>query len=295
VFGYAGNTAAIFPLQRLGREAWAVNTVEFSNHTGYGSWRGKTLGAELACELVKGLADRGALPRCEAVLSGYLGDPGVGQAVAEAVCMVKEASPNALYCCDPVMGDMGRGFYVKPEIPGIFKNELCPLADILTPNQFELEALTGIETGGIDNARKAICALHEKGPAVILVTSYREGKAAGSRGESQTESRISMLASDKAGLYRISTPELPLGDNVAGTGDLTASVFLSRFLETRDIKRALELSVASIFGILEKSLQGSLSCGYAGQGGKSVLELLLIEAQEELVCPSRTFEAEKLL
>jgi pyridoxine kinase len=102
-----------------------------------------------------------------------------------------------------------------------------------------------------------------------------------------------MLASDKAGLYRISTPELPLGDNVAGTGDLTASVFLSRFLETRDIKRALELCAASVFGILEKSLQGSLSRGYAG-GGKSVLELLLVEAQEELVCPSRTFEAEKL-
>jgi pyridoxine kinase len=173
VFGYAGNSAAVFPLQRLGREVWAINTVEFSNHTGYGSYRGRFLGAELVLELLAGLKERGILCRCEAVLSGYLGDAAVGKAVAEAVATVRAESPGAMYCCDPVMGDTGKGLYVKPDIPEIFKNELVPLADIVTPNQFELETLTGINTKTFSGTIKAVNALHEKGPGIVLVTSYR--------------------------------------------------------------------------------------------------------------------------
>ena len=97
VFGYAGNTAAVFPLQRLGREVWAINTVEFSNHTGYGSWKGKVLGAELVHELASGLEERGVLSRCEAVLSGYLGDAAVGRAIIDTVKKVRAESPKALY------------------------------------------------------------------------------------------------------------------------------------------------------------------------------------------------------
>lgn len=177
VYGYAGNTAAVFPLQRLGREVWAVNTVEFSNHTGYGAWRGRVLGAELAQELVTGLEERGVLNRCDAVLSGYLGDAAVGRAVIDAVKKARRENPKTLYCCDPVMGDVGRGFYVKPDIPDIFKKELVPLADIVCPNQFELEALTGITVKNEEDAIKAIKLLHEAGPSVVLVTSFKEKKA----------------------------------------------------------------------------------------------------------------------
>jgi pyridoxine kinase len=278
VFGYAGNTAAVFPLQRLGREVWAINTVEFSNHTGYGSWRGRVLGADLAAELVTGLEERGVLCRCEAVLSGYLGDAAVGRAIIDAVLRVRRESPNSLYCCDPVMGDVGRGFYVKPDIPGMFKNELVPLADIITPNQFELEALTGIDTGTPENAIRAINLLHEKGPGIVLVTSYRDNTM---------PANISMLASDKTGLYKITTPQLPLGPDVAGTGDLTASIFLSRYLETKDLKQTLELCAASVYGILEASF-------LKRESEDSLLELLIIDAQEELHSPSRFFEAVKL-
>jgi pyridoxine kinase len=287
VYGYAGNTAAVFPMQRLGREVWAINTVEFSNHTGYGSWKGKVLGGELAEELVAGLEERGVLPQCEAVLSGYMGDAAVGRAITGAVKRVRSVAPKALYCCDPVMGDKGRGFYVKPEIPELFKKELCPLADIITPNQFELEALTGISTDNLGDARRAVGILHEMGPKVILVTSYFDRKAGGEEG-------ISMLASGSGGLYRIDTPELPLGANMAGSGDLTASVFLSHFLQTRDIKQTLERCAASVFGILEKSFLGNKNSG-AGQGEqKAILEMLLIQAQEELVNPSHFFEAKKV-
>jgi len=282
VYGYAGNTAAVFPMQRLGREVWAINTVEFSNHTGYGAWKGKVLGGELAEELVIGLEDRGVLSRCEAVLSGYLGDAAVARAISGAVRKVRAAAPQALYCCDPVMGDVGRGFYVKPDIPDMFKNELVPLADIITPNQFELEALTGLRTDTIDNARRAVDMIHAKGPRIVLVTSFRGGASAGGQ--------IEMLASDKNGMYVISTPELPIATGMAGSGDITASVFLSRYLETGDIKKTLELCTASIFGIIEASWQTHSG----GEAKPGPMELRIIQAQKELDSPSRFFEARKL-
>jgi len=276
VYGYAGNTAAVFPLQRLGREVWAINTVEFSNHTGYGTWKGKVLGAELAAELVTGLEERNALNRCEAVLSGYLGDASVAMAIADAVKKVRSQSPNAIYTCDPVMGDVGRGFYVKPDIPDIFKKELIPLADIVTPNQFELEAITGLNTQNLNDALKAVKRLHEMGPSIILVTSYKE-----------KEGELSMIASDKKEIYKITTPELPLGKGVAGTGDMTTAVFLSRYLETKNLKKTLELCTASVFGILDASFK-------AADKNDKLIELKIIDTQQELVSPSNSFKAEKI-
>ena len=278
VFGYAGNTAAVFPLQRLGREVWAINTVEFSNHTGYGAWRGKILGAELAGDLVTGLQERGVLNRCEAVLSGYLGGADVSMAIIDAVKKVRGESENALYCCDPVMGDVGRGFYVKPDIPDIFKKELIPLADIACPNQFELTALTGIEIASLKDAVKAVNKLHEMGPSVVLVTSYKE-----------KDGELGMIASDKTNCYSITTPELPLGNGVAGTGDMTTAVFLSRYLETKDLEKTLELCTASVFGVLKTSCISSPS-----KDENMPLELKIIDAQQELVCPSHIFKAEKI-
>jgi pyridoxine kinase len=274
VYGHAGNSAAVFPLQRLGREVWAINTVEFSNHTGYGAWRGRVLETDLAGELVEGIADRGVLSQCEAVLSGYMGDAAVGRAVLDAVRRVRGAAPEALYCCDPVMGDVGRGFYVKPGIPEIFRDQVVPQADIVTPNQFELEVLTGFKTADLGEARKAIAALHATGPKVVLVTSYR--------GDDAPERHIDMLASDGSSIHRIRTPELPFGAGMAGSGDVTTAVFLSRYLETRDIKRTLELTAASIFGIMEATYMAESR------------ELLIIRAQNELAAPHLAFEAVRL-
>jgi len=282
VYGYAGNTAAVFPMQKLGREVWAVNTVEFSNHTGYGAWRGKVMGGELVEELVAGLEERGALADCEAVLSGYMGDAGVARAISGAVRKARAASPRALYCCDPVMGDDG-GIYVKPDIPAMFRDELVPLADIVTPNMFELEALTGVCVKGIGDARRAIDMLHEKGPGIVLVTSFR-----GEGGEG-AQPRIGMLASGKSGAYLAETPELPIRAAVAGSGDLTAAVFLSRYLETGDVQKSLELCTASIFGILEASWK-AFSAGPAAK----FMELRIVQAQKELDSPSRFFKARRV-
>jgi len=286
VYGYAGNTAAVFPLQRLGKEVWAVNTVEFSNHTGYGSFRGRVLGAELVSELVSGLEDRGVLSRCSAVLSGYLGDAAVGRAVIDTVKKVRAANPKAQFCCDPVMGDRGRGFYVKPGIPEMFKNDLIPLADIVCPNQFELEYLTGVNIENISSLIKAVDILHGMGPSVVLATSFKEKDGELSMIASRRLSLPSGVA--KTDMYKITTPELPLGDGVAGMGDMTAAVFLSHLLETNDPEKSLVSSTSSVYGILEASYNVSLKDSVP-------LELKIIDAQDQFISPSHSFKAVKII
>ena len=271
VYGHAGNSAAVFPLQRFGHDVWAINTVEFSNHTGYKAWRGQALSPKLVEDLVIGLEDRDILKHCKAVLSGYLGDPAMGRAIIAAVKKVRFHNSKVIYCCDPVMGDEGRGFFVKPEIPAIFKNEVIPLADIISPNQFELGVLSGINITNLEDVLNAVKYIHSIGPGIILVTSLK----------TKDTSNIGMLVSDGKETYRISTPELYFEDVnfMAGSGDLCTSIFLSRYLENNDICYALEKTASSIFGIME-----------ATQKAKS-RELLLITAQDKLVNPSHTFRA----
>src|SRR4051812_41839682 len=117
VYGHVGNASATFPMQRLGHEVWPVNTVQFSNHTGYGSWTGRVLDGLSIEELVDGVAARGVLGRCDGVLSGYMGSADIGQAILGTVKRVRQANGGALFCCDPVIGDVGRGIFVRPGIP----------------------------------------------------------------------------------------------------------------------------------------------------------------------------------
>src|ERR1700732_3653711 len=142
-YGHVGNSAAVFPLQRLGFEVWPVNTLQYSNHPGYGAFRGRVFEPAHVAEVITGIAERGVLGTCDAVLSGYLGDAATGEAVLDAVSRVKAANPAALYCCDPVIGDSGTGVYVRPGVAEFFQQRGLPAADIVTPNQFELEHLTG--------------------------------------------------------------------------------------------------------------------------------------------------------
>lgn len=273
-YGYVGNRAAVFPLQRLGLEVWDVNTVDFSNHTGYGSWQGRILGAEHVRSIVQGIEERGVLGECAAVLSGYLGDAPIGEAIRDALARVRTHNPQALYCCDPVMGDEGKGYFVRSGIPEIIAGTLMPLADILTPNQFELEALSGVAVRGADDAKRAVNLIHEAGPRVVLVTSYRP--------QPRSDGHIEMLVSDRTGTYRVRTPELPLSPSPSGAGDLTAALFLARYIETKDAVRALELTTDSVYSILEKTYKE----------GKR--ELALIGAQEDIAAPERRFAAVRL-
>lgn len=273
-YGHAGNSSAAFTLQRLGHETWTVYTVHFSNHTGYGAWRGPVLAPSDVAEVITGIEERGVFAHCDAVLSGYQGAEEVGAVILDAVTRVKAANPNAVYCCDPVMGDVGRGFFVRPGIPEFMRDTVVPRSDITTPNLFELEFLTGRESGSLTSDLDVLAAADElraSGPSAVLVTSVITGDTA--------PDTIAMIAVTDDGAWRVETPLLPLAVN--GAGDCTAALFLAHLL-TSSAPQALERTAASVYGVLKETHD-------AGRR-----EIALIPAQQELVAPSLAVAATRL-
>lgn len=271
-YGHVGNAAAVFPLQRMGVEVWPVHTVQFSNHTGYGEWKGQVFDASLIRDVVAGIAARGVLGECDGVLSGYMGGADTAEAILDAVASVKRANPSARYCCDPVIGDVGRGVFVREGIPEFMKQKALPAADIITPNQFELDYLSGRGSTTLAQARDAVQAVHDLGPRAILVTSLHTDET--------PEDGIDMLASDAGGCFRLRTPKLPLSVN--GAGDTIAALFFAHYLRSGKIDEALARAASSVFGVLARTAEAGAR------------EIQLIAAQDEIVNPSRLFEPEKI-
>jgi pyridoxine kinase len=271
-YGHVGNASAAFPLQRLGAEVWPVHTVQFSNHTGYGAWRGQVFGADLVRDVVTGIEERGVLPQCDGVLSGYMGDAAIGEAILEAASKVKQANARAQYCCDPVIGDVGRGVFVRPGIPEFMRDRAIRAADVVTPNQFELDYLSGMETKSLGAAVAAVERVHAAGPKTVLVTSLHV--------EDTPANSIDLLASGPDGKFRLRTPLLDISVN--GAGDAIAALFFFHFLNTRSSSQALSSAASSIFGLMQRT---------KAAGSR---EILLIAAQDEFVSPSQTFKAEKI-
>jgi pyridoxine kinase len=268
-FGHVGNASAMFPLQRLGAEVWAVNTVQFSNHTGYGDWKGTVFTGEQIGQVIDGIDARGVLPTCNAVLSGYVGDPSIGTTILDAVARVKAANPEAIYCCDPVIGDVGRGVFVRPGIPEFLAEQAVPRADIVTPNQFELEHLTGMGTETLAKTKAAVEALHARGPRTVLVTSLRT--------ERTPNDAIDMMAAEGGEFFQLRTPLLPLAVN--GAGDAIAALFLLHRMRTGSAAAALEGAGSSVFGLLRRTVEA---------GSR---EILMVGAQDEFASPSQLFMA----
>lgn len=163
-YGHVGNSAATFPLMRVGFDVWPVITVHFSNNTSYPSKKGPLLRPEDVHEVVEGIDDLGVLPQVDAVLTGYQGAAAMGAEILSVVELVKQRNPGALYCCDPVMGDVGRGMYVLPGIPEFVRDYGVRAADIVTPNHYELNYLTGHEASSLDGVIDAAHALRAQGP-----------------------------------------------------------------------------------------------------------------------------------
>ncbi|MGC2412956.1 MAG: pyridoxal kinase PdxY [Stellaceae bacterium] len=268
-YGHVGNAASVFPLQRLGIEAWALDTVAFSNHTGHGRWRGSVVPAAEIALLFEGIAELGVLPRIDAVLSGYLGDVATGPVLIDIVERVRSANPEALFCCDPVIGDVETGSYVTEGIAEFFRDRALALADIVTPNQFELEYLMDRRVASLAEAASAAEGLRARGPGIVLVTSL-----------AAEPGQVTMLAAGPEGAWVVETPRLPVVLN--GCGDVTAALFLAQLLRGASLPDALGLTASSIFAVIETTAR------------EDRYELALVMAQDELLSPTRRFAPRRL-
>jgi pyridoxine kinase len=271
-YGHVGNASAVFPMQRLGVEVWPIHTVQFSNHTGYGSWKGRVFDGPAIEDLVEGIAERGVLERCDGVLSGYMGSADIGNAILSAVARVRSLNPDALYCCDPVIGDVGRGVFVRPGIPEFMREHAVPAADIVTPNQFELDYLSGLTTETLDDAQRAIAALHAMGPKAVLVTSVVT--------QETPSDAVDLVAGEGGRFWRVRTPKLSLSVN--GAGDAIAALFFVHYARSGSAPMALAEASASVYGLLKRTEEA---------GSR---EILTIAAQDEFVSPTYRFPAEEV-
>ncbi len=271
-YGHAGNSAAVFPMQRAGVNVWPVYTVNFSNHTGYDTWHGPMIAASDVAAVVHGVDERGALETVEAVLSGYQGSAEVGQVILETAALVKQRNPSALFCADPVMGDLGRGFYARPGIPEFMKEHLVPAADLLTPNLFELQYLTGRTTKTLGDVLEAAEQLRERGPRIVLVTSVVA--------DDLVPDPMRMLAVGEDEAWVVETPLLER--DFTGSGDLTTAMFLTHWLKTENLAETLSTTASIVYSILEQT---------ATSGDK---ELQLVAAQDHVVAPKHSFNATRL-
>jgi pyridoxine kinase len=266
-YGHVGNSAAVFALQRLGCEVWPVHTVQFSNHTGYGAWQGDVFLASRIAAVIDGIANLGVLKTCDGVLSGYVGAVETGDAILAATARVKAANPAARWCCDPVIGNRARGDFVRPGVADFMRDRAVPAADVVTPNHFELDRLTGRDTAELAAILAAVDALHARGPRAVLVTSVRsDATPAGS---------LDVIASDAGGRHLVRTPRLDTPAN--GAGDLIAALFFFHYLCSGSAADALAAATSSVFGLLRRTRDAGAA------------ETLLIAAQEELVAPSQRF------
>jgi pyridoxine kinase len=270
--GHVGNSAAVLPLQRLGFDVIAVPTVLLAHHPGQGrGWRGhKLLPAQIA-ELLSGLAERGALARCAAVLSGYLGQPEVADLVLRALAVVRVARPGALYLCDPVIGDDHTGVFVAPGIAEAIQGRLLPAADIVTPNRFELAHLSGRPVRDLAGALAASEVLRRMGPRLVVATGLELPDA---------PDTIGLLADAADASSLVTTPRVP--GLVHGTGDLFSALFLGQHLRTGTPERALELASAATFTVIERTHAAGAD------------ELQLVATQDELVAPKARFRARRV-
>jgi len=277
VYGAAGNSAAVFPMRRLGVNVWPLNSVQFSNHTQYGKWTGHVFPPEHLAEITEGIAAVGGLPQCDAVLSGYLGSALQGHTLLDVVRKVKEANPAAVYCCDPVMGHPEKGCIVAPGVAEFFAQAAVGAADILCPNTLELALLTGRQEAlkSLDEVRSAADELLSKGPSIVFVKHL--GPAGLTGGQT-----FEMLLATSEGTWQVSAPLIPFDRPPVGVGDFTSGVLLAKRLLGASMEEALEHAASAYHAVMETTAR------------LGMYELQLVAAQDGIAAPVSKFSATKL-
>ncbi|EKM0668146.1 pyridoxal kinase PdxY [Cronobacter turicensis] len=275
VFGHAGNSAAEFPMRRLGANVWPLNTVQFSNHTQYGQWTGAVMPPSHLTEIVQGIAAIGQLSRCDAVLSGYLGSAEQGEHILEIVRQVKTANPQAKYFCDPVMGHPEKGCIVAPGVAEFHARFALPASDIIAPNLLELEMLSGHAVASVDEAVATARELIARGPQIVLVKHLARA------GYHQNRFEMLLVTSDEA--WHISRPLVDFGARQpVGVGDVTSGLLLVKLLQGATLREALEHVTAAVYDIMVTTKR------------MEEYELQVVAAQDGIAQPEHYFTAVKL-
>lgn len=273
-YGHVGNAAAMLPLQLLGAQPVAVHTVQFSNHTGYGEFKGQVFSAEHINDVLDGLRARGVLARCQAVLSGYLGDAAIGEVILSAVQEIRKQRPDLVYLCDPVMGDVGRGVFVRPGIPDFLRSRALQYASIITPNHYEFELLHGATIdstrAAVDAARELLGGPRRPGPHTVIITSLRTPDL--------PLDQLSTLVVTAERAWIVHTPFIDLDPLPNGMGDVFSAVVLGHVVNGRPIEQAAALGVSSLYALVSRTTPGQR-------------DLPLVAAQDQLTKPGERFEA----
>ncbi|XAW88834.1 pyridoxal kinase PdxY [Vibrio sp. CDRSL-10 TSBA] len=273
VFGHAGNSSAVFPIQRMGLEVWPIHTVQFSNHTQYPQgFTGKSFDSNDISTLIQGLNNIGQLAECQAIISGYQGSAEQCLAVADAVKQIKQQNQAALYVCDPVMGDPKKGCIVSDGVAEQLIQNLMPIADVIVPNQFELTAFTGMEIHSLDEAIAACNKALELGPKVVLVKHLH----------SISDEMFSSILATEEGCYLIQRPELPFDKAPVGVGDLISGIFTACLVKGLSPLEAFSHTNNAVYGVMEVTK------------AHGEWELMTVLGQDEIVNPTHSFATDKI-
>ncbi|XP_059052889.1 pyridoxal kinase [Achroia grisella] len=278
VHGYVGNKSATFPLQVLGFEVDSINTVQFSTHTGYKHIKGNILKNDELEELVEGLLIN-EVDYYTHFLTGYSRSPDSLKQIAGIITKLKQKNPNLIYVCDPVMGDNGK-MYVPEDILPVYRDVVVPLADILTPNQFEAELITGVKVKNLDDALKVIDLLHQKGVNTVVLSSTDLGN----------DTSMIGIASTKDTCYKIEIPKVDA--TFTGTGDLFAALFLAWSHKTKNnVKETLEKTIATLQSIVQNTYDKARAIHPTGKIPPALIELRLVQNKNSIENPTVNINA----
>ncbi|KAG0454810.1 hypothetical protein HPP92_024102 [Vanilla planifolia] len=325
VHGYVGNKSAVFPLQLLGYDVDPINSVQFSNHTGYPTFKGQVLDGQQLWDLVEGLAANNLLYYTH-LLTGYIGSVSFLNMVLQVVEKLRLKNPELVYVCDPVMGDEGK-LYVPEELVSIYREKVVHVASMLTPNQFEIEQLTGSRIVSEKDALKACNKLHAAGTSkVVHVASmltpnqFEIEQLTGSRIVSEKDALKACNKLHAAGTSKVIVTSICIDDKFmligshqkakgqppeqfkivipmipayfTGTGDLMTALLLgwsNKYPD--DLGKASELAVSSLQAVLQRTIADYEKVGFDIKEGS--LEIRLIQSQDDVRDPQVKYKIEK--
>jgi pyridoxine kinase len=242
VYGHVGAQAGAFPLMRHGIAVWSLPTVQLSAHAGYPGVTGRRTAPEEVTALGRGLAAHGALAQADAVMTGYLGSAETAEAGAAIVEQARAARPDAPYLCDPVLGDEGPGLYLPEAVGTLYRARFLPMAQIATPNRFELGWLTGMPVDTLPEMARAAEALRATGPQTVFVTSVASGPGA-----------LGILAATGDGAWLATAPRL--SHRATGAGDMAAALLMLHRLRGTAPQEAAARTVAALHAVVSEAVR----------------------------------------